>query len=743
MKRLLLFLYLSAAASAAVFADDGYPKTVYRIEGRVTGERGEPLAGVSVWVVGTINGVATNAKGEFLIRIREKRDVRLRFSYTGYRSREIEVKMGDESRMEVKMAPAKNCLDEVVVTGSRTEKPLKDTPILTRVITQKDISVHNPPDIETLLQYELPGLQIVQNSMSLLPAIRYQGVDGRYMLFLVDGERISGEGADHNIDFSRLNIDDIERVEIIKGSQSAVYGSNALGGVINIITKKSERPFTGNIAVRYAGVNGRKYTLSGGIKRKNFSSLTSFTWRKQNTYTIGDTSEKVVITLETPEGEEIKKIQTVNATTVYGGNIWNATQKLGYDFSDKLRLDIKGTYYHNKNDLRFGRLYRDLFSDRSVSAQFKYIPVENRQMNFLYIYDRYKKDKDYFRAGVVTTDYRNITRTFKADYEENFNAHCLSAGAEVNRERLKHYMHKDSSTQSVDFYAFYLQDNWEVVRNLNFIAALRADYHRKYHWHFTPKLNLMYAPCKAFTLRAGYSQGFRSPSLKELYMDYDMGGQGFLQLVGNPDLKPETSRQYSLSAETTAGGLNFSLSFYHNRFKDQIVWVYWKTENDMAYNRTMNAETSKTRGMEAILNMKLGSGITLRSSYAYVDDCQKVEGRNISYVRPHSVTFRGMYAHRFGRTETVFSFHGQWGSRLKTHRFLDGGKISSVSFKGRLMCSLNAACRFPRGVSFMLGVDNLFNHKDKSSESSVLQIPRKGIAAVATLNVNIADMLKL
>lgn len=87
MKKLLLFLYLSAAASAAVFADDGYPKTVYRIEGRVTNERGEPLAGVSVWVVGTINGVATNAKGEFLIRIREKRDVRLRFSYTGYQSR--------------------------------------------------------------------------------------------------------------------------------------------------------------------------------------------------------------------------------------------------------------------------------------------------------------------------------------------------------------------------------------------------------------------------------------------------------------------------------------------------------------------------------------------------------------------------------------------------------------------------------------------------------------------------------
>lgn len=97
-------------------------------------------------------------------------------------------------------------------------------------------------DIETLLQYELPGIQFNYNSMSKLPEITYQGMSGEYLLFLVDGERISGEGSDHNPDFSRFNIDDIERIEVVKGAQSTLYASNALGAVINIITKSANRP---------------------------------------------------------------------------------------------------------------------------------------------------------------------------------------------------------------------------------------------------------------------------------------------------------------------------------------------------------------------------------------------------------------------------------------------------------------------------------------------------------------------
>ena len=147
---------------------------------------------------------------------------------------------------------SKNLRDEVIVTGSNTERPLKAVPVLTRVITAKDIQALNPMSIESLLEYELPGLQISYNSMSQMPQITYQGVGGAYLLFLVDGERVSGEGADHNVDFTRFNVDDIERIDVITGAQSIAYGTNALGGVIQIISKKETHQFTGPLTDRYA-----------------------------------------------------------------------------------------------------------------------------------------------------------------------------------------------------------------------------------------------------------------------------------------------------------------------------------------------------------------------------------------------------------------------------------------------------------------------------------------------------------
>ena len=121
-------------------------------------------------------------------------------------------------------------LNEVVVTGSRIEKPLKDVPIITRVIGKDEIAAVNPIDVISLLEYTLPGIQFFYNSMSQTQEISYQGMDSKSVLFLVDGERLSGEGADHNIDFNRLNVDNIERVEIVRGAASTLYDSRAIGG---------------------------------------------------------------------------------------------------------------------------------------------------------------------------------------------------------------------------------------------------------------------------------------------------------------------------------------------------------------------------------------------------------------------------------------------------------------------------------------------------------------------------------
>lgn len=743
MKRGILLLLLTVAV-ATVFAEGttgGDDRYLYAVKGIVTDENGQPLPGAAVKVTGTTFGAGTNTDGAFILRFEDRKERTLKVSFVGYDPQEVKAVPGSDNAapIEVRLTPASNPLNEVVITGSLTEKPLKEVPVLTRVISQKEIQALNPMSIETLLQYELPGLQIGFNSMSQLPEITYQGMGGEYILFLIDGERVSGEGADHNVDFTRFNVDDIERIEIIKGSQSTIYGSNALGGVINIITKNADRPFTGNINARYAGSNGQKYTLSSGIRKDRLSSYTSLTWRTKDSYTIEDTEGKSTV-VTSPDGE------TVNTgdpqyTTVYGYNIWDLTQKLGYTCNERLSTELKGSFYHNKRDIRTGKNYQDFFIDYTLSGKVKYLPAENQQITLSYLFDSYKKNKDYFKSGKTDTDYHNKTQTPRVDYTGTFGAHTISAGFEGNLEYLKHYFMKDTSSVSMQTYALYLQEDWKVTERLNVVAGVRADYHRKYHLHVTPKLSLMYTPWDCLTFRAGYSQGFRSPSLKELYQEYDMGGLGWMMLYGNPNLKPETSNQYALSAEFTKGGLNMSVSATHNRFKNRITL---QSLNDgTSDSRYENAERARTTGIETIVRYRWAFGLTLTGSYAYTDDYEEVEGLNTSSVRPHTATFSALFTRKFGKIGTNLSLNGQWACPFDRYSVnTEQETVTRISYDARTICSMNAGVTLPRGVSLNVGVDNLLNYRDKAADSS-LQVPQKGISLIGTVNINLADMFRL
>lgn len=743
MKRGILLLLLTVAV-ATVFAEGttgGDDRYLYAVKGIVTDENGQPLPGAAVKVTGTTFGAGTNTDGAFILRFEDRKERTLKVSFVGYDPQEVKAVPGSDNAapIEVRLTPASNPLNEVVITGSLTEKPLKEVPVLTRVISQKEIQALNPMSIETLLQYELPGLQIGFNSMSQLPEITYQGMGGEYILFLIDGERVSGEGADHNVDFTRFNVDDIERIEIIKGSQSTIYGSNALGGVINIITKNADRPFTGNINARYAGSNGQKYTLSSGIRKDRLSSYTSLTWRTKDSYTIEDTEGKTTV-VTSPDGE------TVNTgdpqyTTVYGYNIWDLTQKLGYTCNERLSTELKGSFYHNKRDIRTGKNYQDFFIDYTLGGKVKYLPAENQQITLSYLFDSYKKNKDYFKSGKTDTDYHNKTQTPRVDYTGTFGAHTVSAGFEGNLEYLKHYFMKDTSSVSMQTYALYLQEDWKVTERLNVVAGVRADYHRKYHLHVTPKLSLMYTPWDCLTFRAGYSQGFRSPSLKELYQEYDMGGLGWMMLYGNPNLKPETSNQYALSAEFTKGGLNMSVSATHNRFKNRITL---QSLNDgTSDSRYENAERARTTGIETIVRYRWAFGLTLTGSYAYTDDYEEVEGLNTSSVRPHTATFSALFTRKFGKIGTNLSLNGQWACPFDRYSVnTEQETVTRISYDARTICSMNAGVTLPHGVSLNVGVDNLLNYRDKAADSS-LQVPQKGISLIGTVNINLADMFRL
>ena len=710
----------------------------YIIKGVVMTANGEPLAGASIVVEGTNINCGSNSKGEFSLNVQKDKVYKLRVSYLGYTPRLITVPASGHPPLKIKLQPSETALNELVVTGSRYERQLKDVPVITRVISREEIETVNPVDFTTLLEYTLPGIQFYYNTMSQVPEITYQGMDAKAVLFLLDGERISGESGDSNIDYSRFNINDIERIEVVRGAASTLYDSRAIGGVINIITKKSVRPFTASMHTRYAGKKGQSYSASAGVNLHRFSSLTSFGWRKRDSYLVKDEQGKQKEIIN-PDGSVTKSKTDPIAFNIYGYSIMDISQKLSYNFSDRFTGSARISYYTNKRDKYDNARYYQRYRDLILSGKLKWQFADNQNLDLSYIRDNYIKDNVYVDDDERV--YGNVNSTIRLYYTGMFGKHTLSGGADLLREDMKLHFMKDTATVHMNQYSFCLQDDWQLTDKMNVVVGVRGDKGGSYRLHFTPKVSVLYRPLKTITLRAGYSQGYRIPNLKELYQEFNMGGMGIM-MYGNKDLKPEEGTQISASVEYDYKGLNLSVSTYHNRYKNKISYEYISPGKswNMKY---VNALNVKTTGVEVTANYKLPFGLRFSGGYSYVYDYDERDGYNMSWVRPHSARLSSVYKHRFGKTTESVAFNTSWVSSITRYAYSSSDKTyTKTKYDPRTLCSLNLRSELPRGIAIGLMVDNIFNYRDKAVDSAV-QLPENGRTFVATVSINIADMFKL
>lgn len=710
----------------------------YIIKGVVMTANGEPLAGASIVVEGTNINCGSNSKGEFSLNVQKDKVYKLRVSYLGYTPRLITVPASGHPPLKIKLQPSETALNELVVTGSRYERQLKDVPVITRVISREEIETVNPVDFTTLLEYTLPGIQFYYNTMSQVPEITYQGMDAKAVLFLLDGERISGESGDSNIDYSRFNINDIERIEVVRGAASTLYDSRAIGGVINIITKKSVRPFTASMHTRYAGKKGQSYSASAGVNLHRFSSLTSFGWRKRDSYLVKDEQGKQKEIIN-PDGSVTKSKTDPVAFNIYGYSIMDVSQKLSYNFSDRFTGSARISYYTNKRDKYDNARYYQRYRDLILSGKLKWQFADNQNLDLSYIRDNYIKDNVYVDDDERV--YGNVNSTIRLYYTGMFGKHTLSGGVDLLREDMKHHFMKDTATVHMNQYSFCLQDDWQLTDKMNVVVGVRGDKGGSYRLHFTPKVSVLYRPLKTITLRAGYSQGYRIPNLKELYQEFNMGGMGIM-MYGNKDLKPEEGTQISASVEYDYKGLNLSFSTYHNRYKNKISYEYISPGKswNMKY---VNALNVKTTGVEVTANYKLPFGLRFSGGYSYVYDYDERDGYNMSWVRPHSARLSSVYKHRFGKTTESVAFNTSWVSSITRYAYSSSDKTyTKTKYDPRTLCSLNLRSELPRGIAIGLMVDNIFNYRDKAVDSAV-QLPENGRTFVATVSINIADMFKL
>jgi outer membrane receptor for ferrienterochelin and colicins len=678
---------------------------------------------------GAPHATITSLSGEAVNPVTEKSQIVI--SYVGYKTFIDTVHPG-ESKIFYLEQDAFH-IHQVVITATRTKKSLKDAPVITRLITAKQIEEVGFESVEEVLEMQVPGIEF--NRRGISTDISMQGLEAENILILIDGERLAGETRG-NIDYSRLNINDIEQIEIIKGASSALYGSQAMGAVINIITKSSKQKVYASVLSQYSNFSEINYPdlkkddehydwkknldkpnlnigTVFGFNLKKFSSKTNFTYKTTDAYQLYDRDSlvKEYVDIDTIIYEPLNK----TPTGIEGTQDITIYQKFGYRFNQNYSLDVYGSYYQkDKYDFYREDKRRDAFDDYTYGLKFTYLADNQNTILFSINSDTYNKYDYLEKLEEKRLNYRDkyINPRLLADYTLG-SKQQFTVGLEYLYESLltDMFIYGELIDKEVSTYIAFAQDEIQFNSRLNLIAGLRAEYNTAFGPHFTPKLSLMYKWIPV-TFRLNYAAGYRSPGLKELYMDWDHLGMFIIK--GNPDLKPETNDYFSASAELSNSWVNTSVTAYYNYFSDKIEGQW---SNDQTEYQYQNISNSSLFGTDFLLKLKLSEAFMIKAGYSYVNDKNYDEGVRLSAISPHTANFQLEYAitkRNYGlRANVSGKFVGPKDFNVLDELEYLGDTVEAyykVHYDGYWIWRFSVGQRFYNSMNLVLGVENLFDY---------------------------------
>lgn len=598
-------------------------------------------------------------------------------------------------------------LSEVVVTATRTERAIKDTPASVEVITRKDMETMGADSVIAALKLAM-NINLSEAGMTG-NQVSVRGMNTNQSLILIDGRRMAGEDTATTMNFyelNRININNVERIEIVRGPVSSLYGSDALGGVINIITRKPEKPET-------------TIGLSNSSKQQN--AAFRFDLGKEGKWAWA------VDTLFT----DIKEKSRTDSTNMYGPRqFYNISGT--YDMAEGKNLDVffERMSEHLKSD--FDDDSRDFYTNKRNSYGVNYRGTNSRGNYELRAYsNELEKNNDTLLADGTYSDFDRAkyktwvidgknTMQLSADHIFTFGGEYRSADYRGTRLEdngdhastiIEHGISKPISEKQIDYQAAYIQDEWKVNDKLLIIPSLRYDDSDKFGDSISPKIGMTYKLDNNYRLKANYGKGFKAPSISELYMKMTHRPIPSMTVIviGNPDLKPEESKTYEFSLEGEKGANFGKLTYFHNDVTDLISTQ--TTRVGMVYtSKYINVNKAKIEGIELEAGRKLNNSFTLKTAYNYLDAKNEISGERLDsraknkysvqlhYADPGKSGISGILWHEWVRDYRYvnndysyntlnFTMNKQWNAKYSTYFGIDNmldKKIDELVLEGRL-----------------------------------------------------------
>ena len=696
----------------------------------------------------------TNTSGQAELKLPSKGICYYKVTYIGYVP--VTGKIGGtQDEKVIYMKEDDLGINEVVVTGSRTARPIKMSPVTTQVLGGKALVDAGYSNLQQALQQETPGLNI--QKVGFGNEISMQGLDARHVLFLMDGERMTGDMAG-NLDYERFNLHAIDRVEIVKGASSTLYGSRAAGAVINLITKKTDKPLSIDAGIRYGQMNERNYKhpqpkdflymfeqnadrpnlqswVSAGFKAGKFTSQTDVWYSESDAfYMYQAENDKKVYTKEANPFLPHDIIVVSNAVRppmgIEGKEHITVSQKLYYNPNPNLSVLVYGSsFFMNTYDLIQDMTFsqaRDWTAGTKVTYHVKdwFSVTGSLHADF---YDRFKRHE---RIDKRQKDYESSIYQPRLTVTSNyFNGHSLILGMEhtsdeLTSDRFSGNANHDLKTRALKETEYFLQDEWTINPRWMISVGIRTNFSKAFGFMGMPKVAAKYSPDKHWSLRANYSMGYRSPSIKELFFNWDH--LGMFMIRGNENMRPEKNNYFSLGAEYSNDRLFVSGTAYGNYFRDKIEGV-WRIY-DMQYNfEYTNLSQQRLLGLEVLARWSVLDCLTLNGTYSFVD-VSKNKGIQVNTTSPHAATASMDYKYmkKNYRLNAVFSASYMGGKKFDVQDRVfvkEENKSYYAYFRCDLpqyvLCNLSVSQTFWNKVKLTLGMDNLFNYVPKTLGSGI------------------------
>lgn len=538
---------------------------------------------------------------------------RIETSCIGYLPQELDYHI--DRKLTIYLVPEMIILDDVAVTAQYTAQKAENAVQKISIITQEQISAKSALDLRDLLSHEL-NIFIGQDQ-SLGSTIKMQGMSGDKVKILIDGVPIVGR-LDGNIDLSQISLQQVERVEIVEGPLSVNYGTNALAGTINIITKKSqERKIEGSLNAQYENVgrtetNGNigfklgKNLITARLGRTYFDGFTtkdsvrSFQWKPKEQYHAG-----VSI------GRSLKNWQIDYKIDAFSELLYNEGDILNYTSIEPVNDSIAAIYeYAQARDEEYYTTRLD--NVIHLNGKLK----NNDPVNFHVAYNWYQRNrKSYIKEfsdlseNLTTGAGEQDTTKFTQWNSRGTWAHTIipesivsQIGFEVQSETSEGARLKDGK-QRIDDYAIFLSAEYTPFRSVIIRPGLRYSYNTAYDAPLTPSIHFKYGKDK-WQVRASYGRGFRSPNLKDLYYDFHDSNHN---IEGNVNLKAEISD-------------NFQLSLHRKWVSDKWTWRwnidgFYNNVNDLISLMLVDAEAFLYQNINIDNVIKTGARMSVRGFY--------------------------------------------------------------------------------------------------------------------------------